>query len=213
MGHIEKGILGGFSGKVGPVVGANWRGIDVIRSKPKKSKRAATEAQLEQQAKFGIVVRFLAPLKKFITRFYGVTSGFRSRANLATSYHIREAIMGTYPNFSMNYPKVVISKGELLGVEELQVVPGDGGELDFSWFDNSGNGLAKPEDNLIVVLYEESTDTLRIIEKAAKRSEEAFNTILPAFYTGLKVHCWITFASADAKIVANSVYMGEIQIG
>ena len=34
MAEIKKGILGGFSGKVGPVVGANWRGKDIIRSTP-----------------------------------------------------------------------------------------------------------------------------------------------------------------------------------
>jgi hypothetical protein len=36
MGTFNKGILGGFSGKVGTVVGFNWRGLDVMRSLPKK---------------------------------------------------------------------------------------------------------------------------------------------------------------------------------
>lgn len=34
MGTIKQGILGGFSGKVGNVVGASWKGIDYIRSLP-----------------------------------------------------------------------------------------------------------------------------------------------------------------------------------
>lgn len=34
MGTIKQGILGGFSGKVGNIVGASWRGIDYIRSMP-----------------------------------------------------------------------------------------------------------------------------------------------------------------------------------
>ena len=33
MGTISKGILGGFSGKVGTVIGGNWKGIDYMRSK------------------------------------------------------------------------------------------------------------------------------------------------------------------------------------
>jgi hypothetical protein len=37
MAKFNKGILGGFSGTVGTVVGANWRGMDVMRSRPKKS--------------------------------------------------------------------------------------------------------------------------------------------------------------------------------
>jgi len=35
MGTIKKGILGGFSGKVGTVVGSSWKGIVLIyKSKP-----------------------------------------------------------------------------------------------------------------------------------------------------------------------------------
>ena len=32
MGTIKQGILGGFSGKVGSVVGASWKGISYMRS-------------------------------------------------------------------------------------------------------------------------------------------------------------------------------------
>ena len=39
MGTYNKGILGPFSGKVGTVVGASWRGKDVMRSLPKKTDR------------------------------------------------------------------------------------------------------------------------------------------------------------------------------
>ena len=45
MGTYNKGILGAFSGKVGPVVGATWRGKEVMRSLPKKSNRLATTYQ------------------------------------------------------------------------------------------------------------------------------------------------------------------------
>ena len=43
MAEIKKGILGGFSGKVGTVVGVNWRGRDIIKKKKKKSKRRSTD--------------------------------------------------------------------------------------------------------------------------------------------------------------------------
>jgi len=33
MAKIEHGILGGFSGKVGTVIGGTWKGIDFMRSK------------------------------------------------------------------------------------------------------------------------------------------------------------------------------------
>ena len=44
MGTINKGILGGFSGKVGNVVGGTWKGIDYMRSKSNHRKFTATPA-------------------------------------------------------------------------------------------------------------------------------------------------------------------------
>lgn len=41
MGTIKKGILGGFSGKVGTVVGGSWKGISYMRSLPQKVKKPA----------------------------------------------------------------------------------------------------------------------------------------------------------------------------
>ena len=36
MATFEKGILGGFSGKVGNVVGSRWRGKNIMRSLPQR---------------------------------------------------------------------------------------------------------------------------------------------------------------------------------
>ena len=37
MGIINQGILGGFSGKVGPIVGFRWKSNYYIRARPPKS--------------------------------------------------------------------------------------------------------------------------------------------------------------------------------
>lgn len=49
MGTIQKGILGGFSGKVGSVIGGNWKGIDYMRSVANKRSFIPSQKQLEQQ--------------------------------------------------------------------------------------------------------------------------------------------------------------------
>jgi hypothetical protein len=38
MGKINQGILGGFSGKVGSVVGGSWKGISYMRGKAVSTK-------------------------------------------------------------------------------------------------------------------------------------------------------------------------------
>ena len=41
MGKIKTGILGGFQGKVGTVIGSTWRGESIMRALPKNSGESA----------------------------------------------------------------------------------------------------------------------------------------------------------------------------
>ena len=52
MGTIKKGILGSFSGKVGNIVGASWKGIAYIRSLPASVRNPRTVKQVTQRSKF-----------------------------------------------------------------------------------------------------------------------------------------------------------------
>lgn len=45
MGTYKNGIAGPFSGKIGGVVGSGWKGIDYIRSIPRKSKGPPSDRQ------------------------------------------------------------------------------------------------------------------------------------------------------------------------
>ena len=47
MGKISQGILGGLSGKVGNVIGGNWKGIDYLRIKPSEVANPRTEGQIQ----------------------------------------------------------------------------------------------------------------------------------------------------------------------
>ena len=49
MGTINKGILGGFSGKVGTVIGGTWKGIDYMRSKSNRRSFVPSQKQLERR--------------------------------------------------------------------------------------------------------------------------------------------------------------------
>ena len=63
MGKFRNGILGGFQGKVGTVIGSTWRGEDIMRALPKKVAKRPTELQLLQRIKFKAVSEFLNPLR------------------------------------------------------------------------------------------------------------------------------------------------------
>ena len=52
MGKIKQGILGGFKGKVGTVIGSSWNGIAYMKGLPQSQKDPKTAAQMAQRAFF-----------------------------------------------------------------------------------------------------------------------------------------------------------------
>ncbi|WP_264520918.1 DUF6266 family protein [Flavobacterium sp. N1994] len=212
MGTYNKGILGPFSGKVGTVVGANWRGKDIMRSLPKKGSRKASELQLLQRAKFLIVNEFLTPINPILGKYFGSNAGDKTRINQALSYHMREAVTYVDPSFVMEYDKVQIAKGDLLGIQNPTVIASGSNGVKYNWEDNSGQGEAKATDQLVVVVYAPASNLYFYLLTAGTRSAASATLTLPTYFAGLEVQSWITFASADEKHYATSVYMGAVTV-
>ena len=212
MGTYNKGILGAFSGKVGPVVGSSWRGKDVMRSLPRKTSRAATATQLLQREKFTMVSDFLTPINSVVGRYFGNNNGDKTRRNQAMSYLMREAINYVTPDLVWDFNKVLISRGDLLGMTGAAATAGTGQSVDITWTDNSGQGDAETTNKLVVVLYEETTKTTVHTLNAGMRNQETGNVTVPAFLTGLTVQVWATFAATDDKKYATSQYLGTVVI-
>lgn len=57
MGVIKQGILGGFSNKVGTVIGSSWKGIAVMRSMPQSVANPKTASQVANRSKFGQITK------------------------------------------------------------------------------------------------------------------------------------------------------------
>ena len=70
MGKIKQGILGGFKGKVGTVIGASWNGIAYMKGLPQSQKDPKTAAQLRQRDFFrevqNLVGQLTAEQQKFL---------------------------------------------------------------------------------------------------------------------------------------------------
>ena len=49
MGKIKQGILGGFKGKVGTVIGSSWNGVAYMKGLPQSQKDPKTPAQVVQR--------------------------------------------------------------------------------------------------------------------------------------------------------------------
>ena len=153
MGKISQGVLGGFSGKVGNIVGGTWKGIDYMRIKPSNVANPRTQGQVDQRTKFSNVLNFLQPMTEFLRVGYKLYANKMTQFNSAMSYQLQNAITGVYPDFSIDYTKVLVSKGALLRAEATTGVSTEAGVVQLSWTDNSASGGAKATDKALIMLY------------------------------------------------------------
>jgi hypothetical protein len=62
MGKIKQGILGGFSGKVGGIIGTSWKGIAIIKAMPLSVAQPVTAKKTNAKNRFASVVAFSKPV-------------------------------------------------------------------------------------------------------------------------------------------------------
>lgn len=210
MAQFNKGILGGFSGKVGTVVGVNWRGKNIMRSLPTKKKRTASPAQAKQRAKFTLAAQFMGPLKSITDRFFGEYQGSKSRTNLAMSHQILRTIVDKEDGtFEIDFSQVVIAKGVLpnIAVQSLAVA---NDKLNLTWESNANVNLASENDKLIVVIFSKSQNAFSInLDTNVTRNAETASIDIPKGFAASDNEVWILFVSDDNSINSTSAYLGE----
>jgi hypothetical protein len=210
MGVINKGILGPFSGIVGTVIGGTWKGISYMRSRPMPVDREPTMRQLQQRAKFKLVVRFLQSLTPLITVTFKEAAVQMSGFNAAFKYNISTAVTGSYPDFELAYGNVLVSRGDLPNALNPSAVLGNGAQIKFSWTVNSGMGKAADTDKSVKVVYCPARNQA-IFDFGAERSAQT-DTIPVNAFAGETVHTWLAFLSENAKSVATSIYTGSMVV-
>lgn len=209
MGKIKQGILSGFSGKVGSIVGVSWKGNPYMRSKPLPSTKEPTFPQQMHRKKFALAQSTLQQLTPFIR------VGFKEYHNeqipfcVALSYTIKNAITGSYPNYTINYPNFLVSNGTLTGAYSAtaEALPE---KIKVTWEDNSGNGNATPHDKSLMVAMNPAKGEAAYLTDGAQRSEKSEKLPLPSSWKGDKVEVYLAFISKNEKQVATSVYLGSI---
>lgn len=210
MGTIMNGILGGFSGKVGTVIGSNWNGIDYMRSRAANITQPNTPAQLAQRARFGMVGKFLRPLIPFLRLGYKNLAVKQSAYNAALAYTLDNAITGTYPTLDIDYTKVLVCQGNLLGAENPAVVSATAGKIDFSWDNNSTDYGANETDKVVLVAYNATLKKFATVIGAATRGQGTQTMTLPDIFTGQEVQTYIGFCSADMSEFSNGEFLEAV---
>ena len=210
MGKIENGIMSAVSGKVGPVIGSSWKGIQYLRSRPSRPTKPCSPLQLQQQKKFKIITCFVNTMKQLFELGFKNIDIRKTGINNAISYNLKNAINAIDSSFEINYSKVMVTRGDLPNANSPLVVSCIESILKFNWINNSGEGIAKAHDQCIMAAWSPEIN-MGIYALQSNRENESGSLAVKQFL-GLEVNVWISFISAKDIEVADSRYLGKVLV-
>jgi len=158
MGTIKQGILGGFSGKVGTVVGASWKGKAYMRGMPQHYTTQATWGTLFCQRALSAIIEVLRPIASTLRLTFGDYDHGMSTFNKAVKINYPGAIENHDGEPVVIYKKLQLSKGFLQCFDMFFI--DDPGE-DGNWYVGAiqYNNAQVEFPGFIFILYDKNSDT------------------------------------------------------
>lgn len=193
------------------MVGSSWKGVDYIRSLPTTVRNPRTPKQVTQRSKFSVVIQFVRSILPVVQQGFKNEAGSGSSAyNEAVSHNLRHATKGEFPDIEIDFPKVMISKGNLVGANG--VVSGcTDGMINIGWNDDERHN-AKIDDRTVIVAYNpERQEALYDLDAGSRRDGMAV-VIAPDTWIGEEVETYLAFISEDLKLTSDSIYAGRVEV-
>ena len=219
MATFNQGIHGKFSGKVGNVIGSTWKGRGVMRIRPSSVSNPKTARQQQQRGKFGLIVRFIQAHNPLVKSGFKPWASGMTAYNAAVSYNLANAIVGEIPNLSIDFEKVLISRGDLPPVGSLTALAPAPGLLLIEWTGSTLLKGAHPDDKLMVSVYSEADNVSLAYDSVAVRSAGSAELVIPTEWAGKTAQVLVFLIAADAygaveakSQVSNTAWAGAVKL-
>lgn len=211
MGRVKEGAFGGFSGKVGKVVGASWRDIDYIRSLPARVNDPKTKKQLKQRSRLSVAMNFLGTITPFLRiGFQSQATGRMTAFNAAMSYNMKFAVKEGDQGVGLDYPNVLVSQGLLSNASNVHAEVGES-ELRVHWEANA-EGKSHADDMAMLVAHNPARGVSVYDLNAGKRANKKAGLPLPPGWKGNDIETYLAFKAADGTVVSDSLYIGRYMV-
>lgn len=203
MAKIYNSVFGTISGKHGNAVAVvSENGTNFIRMYNPKKKDAKTEAQVAQRAKFTFSAAAITPFHNLFRETMGGSKGM----NEGRRHAFRNAIVGEYPNYSIDYNKLKLSSGSVDTPVNAEIDVNDG-ESYIKWdFIEALN--SRGDDMANVVIYHEESQMILHHKDVSMRKDLQAEIVTPEKWAGSKAQCWVYFTNEGS--MSDSIYLGEI---
>lgn len=213
MGIIAQGLIGGISGKTGPLIGSSWKGKAVVRAKPMyKKNRAYTQLQLNQQEKFRLMRNFLIGIEYLLLIAFKTGNKQRNGFHEAFSVNMKEAIAGEVSPFRINYSNIRLSNGSITVLPAPAIRAESDNRVKLVWNHILQMGMnASDVDKAIAVFYAE-THNLFLMSSFDTRRKDGELLFDASLFTGTEVHVWFLYLSDDETKASKSQYLGTVMV-
>lgn len=202
MAKYYSSTFGAISGKHGSAVAVLRKDGTTYLRLYVKSSNPRTDKQQAHRAKFALSSKALVPFNPIFKKTIGVTNGIST----ARSHAFKNAIVGEYPNFSVDYEKIMFSFGSLENIQCPSVSVNDG-VMSVKWqFDNILDSLG--EDSVSFVFYNKDTNQAVHLEDVATRADMEAKIEVHEAWAESDLLLWVYVTSGDE--ISNSVFVNQI---
>jgi len=218
MAKMKNGLHGPISGKIGSIVGSSWRGIEYIKSKPKRTK-PPTYGELGNRFIFAYTQLWLQPIKDFLKVGFRDDNHTVYGVNAAKSYLYKNALTKDGFNSIIHPHLMKVSVGSLPLSNNIKVKKTSPHELTFTW-DGGKVPDGHPNDQIMLLVY-------NVQDKDKVITGDVFGTVAGQFrkdgmekirvepdpqMPDLDYHVYAAFSAMDRSRQSDSIYLGTVTI-
>lgn len=205
MAKLHNGMI---FGRVGDLTFYQRKGVNYVRKYSKRQSKRPSEKQAAQREKFGIVMRFLSPIRGILDQSCRKINPKSSGLHTTAKQMLAETITGEYPAQQIDFSKVSLIRGNLARPNAGMTYRPKAGELCF-WWPNVSAANGYSDDELMALIYCPGMVQWTEIHGIAKRYEQGCVTKLPVQLLGQEIHIWLAYRSLLDSF-SDSVYLGKI---
>jgi len=208
MAQFKSTTFGKISGRYGEALatqskttGKNYLRVSSVPSNPR------TPKQVENRGRFGYINHVMRSFFPVFKVTFGGNTGIRQGVNIA----FKNAILGKFPELSLDYSKLEFTDGALYQSNEVSAVKAgnNGVKIDWNYSKMAGNN---PEDQVSIICFNKEADQAVLDVAVADRETGTFTAELPEIWTGGTIFCWIYFSSPEDTINSVSQFIGQVEL-
>ena len=188
MAIIEQGILGGFRGKCGDVIGYFRNGVACVRAMPAHYRDRRSAAQLKNRNRFTMVMKLMSVVRPVISLGFKRFASAMTEMNVATRENYYSVVKEGVAGMEYDFSGLVLCRGRVEGLSNLMLGV-SGNSLNLVW--NGNDVLGGGEDEVSVVLLNEDRMELKFFREVALRRNGMVTVAVPQGWNGEGVHCYV----------------------